>query len=67
MTIAAGGSMVAIAVLAPHANVGRRIVGLISGGAAIAIARGFRRPSGRNVLGLLILTWTAMAAAFALR
>ena len=67
MTIVAGGSMVAIAVFAPHATVGRRVVELISGGAVVAVARGFRRPSERKLVGLMILTWIVVVAVFALR
>jgi hypothetical protein len=67
MTIVTGGSMVAIAMFAPHARVGWRLVGLIAGGAAMAVAWGFKRPSRRNVVGLLILTWTVVVAAFALQ
>lgn len=67
VTVVAGGSMMGIALLTPHARLGERLVGLIGGGAAVAVALGFRRPSRRNVLGLLVLTWTMVVAVFAMQ
>jgi hypothetical protein len=47
-------------------SVGRRVVGLIMGCSTVAVASSFERPSKRNVLGLLALTWTVVVALFAI-
>ena len=66
MTIIAGVAMVIISVFTPHMSVGRRLVGLIMSGSAAAVALSFKRPSKRNVLGMLALAWTVVAATFAI-
>jgi hypothetical protein len=67
MTVLAGCSMVAIAVFMPHASVGSRLVRLIGGGSAVVVALSFNRPSKRNLLGMLVLTWALVVAVIVMR
>ena len=65
--IIAGISLAAIALFASHARLGWRLVCLIGGVASAAPAVwSFRRPSKRNLLGMVVLTWTIAAAALAM-
>lgn len=54
----------ALAVFTPHESLGERLVGVIAGGAMVAVVLRFRQPSKRNLLGLVILTWTILVAEF---
>jgi hypothetical protein len=64
--IIAGSSLAAIALFASHARPGWRLVCLIGGVASAAAAWRFRRPSKRNLLAMVVLTWTIAAAALAM-
>ena len=65
IAIVSGCSMVAIALFTPHARVGWRLLGLIGGTAAVLTAAwSFTRPTRRNMLGMLVLTWTIVVAVF---
>ena len=59
--------MMALAVFTPHERLGERLVGVIAGGAMLAVVWGFGRPSKRNLLGLVVLTWTIVVAVFVMR
>ena len=63
MTIA-GCWLVAIALFAPHMSSGGRVINLIAGGASLAALWGFKRPSKRNLLGMLVLGWTMVVLLF---
>jgi hypothetical protein len=66
MTIVLGCWLVGIALLTPHASLGRRLVTFVAGGSAVAVIVRVKRPSKRRMPELVVLTWTVVVAAFAM-